>query len=319
MVMIRNTRFAFTLVELLVVIAIIGILIALLLPAVQAAREAARRSTCSNNLKQLGLALHLYHDAFRVFPPGNLGSNTSVVNPAPRLTWALHLYPFIEQKAIYDTYDFGKEYYDPENASTEEKAAARVVSTMLCPTDPGARVRKWSPWQNNVMRYCARGNYAAFFGNISNGATRTGASGHLPAMFGYRPVRLAEVLDGASNTMALGENVRDRKMEGGYRGSYFSDYPGGAWILTRNTPNSPIADMLTTLMCGPSDNQPRINQPCAGVGDSDLAVASRSYHPGGVQVVMGDGSARFVSETIGLRVWQTAGSIAGGEAETLPY
>src|SRR6186997_681908 len=100
----RLRRAGFTLVELLVVIAIIGVLVALLLPAVQAAREASRRTKCSNNMRQLGLATHGYHDTFNVLPLGVLKNDLTKEFSYPRLTWAIHLYPFVEQKAIYDQF-----------------------------------------------------------------------------------------------------------------------------------------------------------------------------------------------------------------------
>src|SRR5688572_26832177 len=99
-------RSAFTLVELLVVIAIIGVLVALLLPAVQAAREASRRAKCANNSRQIGLALHQYHDTVKVLPLGVLQNNLNAEFSYPRLTWAIHIFPYIEQKAIYDKFSF---------------------------------------------------------------------------------------------------------------------------------------------------------------------------------------------------------------------
>ena len=102
----KHAHRGFTLVELLVVIAIIGVLVAMLLPAVQAAREAARRTKCSNNCRQLGVALHNYHDTFNVFPLGVLQNDLSKEFGYPRLTWSIHLYPFLEQKAIYDRFSF---------------------------------------------------------------------------------------------------------------------------------------------------------------------------------------------------------------------
>lgn len=317
--MIQKSRYAFTLVELLVVIAIIGILIALLLPAVQAAREAARRSSCSNNLKQLGLALHLYVDALKVFPPGGLGDQPGSKYPEPRLTWAIHLYPFMEQRAIYDLYDFNKAYYGSTNSNTREKPAAVVIPTMQCPSDPGSTIRDSTA---NGNGYHARGNYAAFFGNLNKGATQNNQTGHLPAAFGYRPVPPAGIVDGLSNTMAFGEMVRDREKKGGIRGSYWWGFPGGAWVFTRNTPNSPAPDVLASTSCTAAMNLPEYNQPCVVTSDAtyynDLTAASRSYHPGGVQVMQCDGSVRFVSETIGLSIWRAAGSIQGGETEQLP-
>ncbi len=146
--MFRRHRVGFTLVELLVVIAIIGVLVALLLPAVQAAREAARRTQCTNNLKQLGLALHNYHDTHRVFPLGVLQSNLGSEFAYPRLTWAIHLYPYLEQQPTYDQFDFEcRPGHDrimdcTQNAATRDAPAAHVVPAMLCPSDArGAQAR----------------------------------------------------------------------------------------------------------------------------------------------------------------------------------
>ncbi|MGI6417931.1 MAG: DUF1559 domain-containing protein [Thermoguttaceae bacterium] len=318
--MLPKRRPAFTLVELLVVIAIIGILIALLLPAVQAAREAARRSQCSNNLKQLGLALHNYHDTYQVLPLGVLQDNLTLEFGYPRLTWTIHLYPFLEQQATYDQFDFKTPactgdnaiYLCPQNAGSVNAPAAHVVPTLLCPSDArGINLRTRAP------NYFARGNYGAFFGNLNKGATRVPTTtGHQPAAFSYRRVTLAAILDGTSNTMAFGEMVRD-PWEDGFRGCYWMDFPGAAWIFTLNTPNSRVPDQIRTSQCPAAYNRPELNMPCVGVNGSAESAASRSRHPGGVQVAMCDGSVQFIAETIGLTVWRALGSIEGKEAETM--
>lgn len=318
--MFRRHRVGFTLVELLVVIAIIGVLVALLLPAVQAAREAARRTQCTNNLKQLGLALHNYHDTHRVFPLGVLQSNLGTEFAYPRLTWAIHLYPYLEQQPTYDQFDFecrpapGNKIMDcAQNAGTRDAPAAHVFSAMLCPSDSrGARI------QTSGNGFHARGNYAAFFGNLNKGATRHMSAGHQPAAFGYRPVSFASILDGTSNTMAFGEMLREATEDGPFRGCYWRDFPGAAWIFTLNTPNSPVPDNIRASQCPGSANQPELNMPCVPVNGNNESAASRSRHPGGVQVALCDGSVRFVTETIGLDVWRAMGSIEGGESVQMP-
>ena len=233
----KTNRPGFTLVELLVVIAIIGILVGLLLPAVQAAREAARRMQCSNNLKQLGLAIHNYHDTHRVFPLGVLQANLNAEFGFPRLTWGIHLYPYIEQSAIYNRFSFtlgsnDTMYLNNANSSGLDSLTARTIPTMLCPSDGvGSQVYAHPGIRPHVT---AKGNYATFFGNINKGATRTLAANHLPAAFGYRPVKFGSITDGTSNSMALGEQLRGATADSAQtmRGSYWYDFPGGAWIFT---------------------------------------------------------------------------------------
>ena len=178
----RRSR-AFTLVELLVVIAIIGILVALLLPAVQAAREAARRISCQNNLKQLGLAIHNYHDTHKALPP----TRTSL----PRHTWAPFLFPFIEQSNLYDQYNWNVNWNDPRN----QPAIATSVSTFRCPSAPGGTGRI-DTVRSGIQ--AAVSDYAPLAG-IANIVVRTG---YIPntdlrgAMVAARWVRMAEIIDG---------------------------------------------------------------------------------------------------------------------------
>lgn len=319
----KTNRPGFTLVELLVVIAIIGILVGLLLPAVQAAREAARRMQCSNNLKQLGLAIHNYHDTHRVFPLGVLQANLNAEFGFPRLTWGIHLYPYIEQSAIYNRFSFtlgsnDTMYLNNANSSGLDSLTARTIPTMLCPSDGvGSQVYAHPGIRPHVT---AKGNYATFFGNINKGATRTLAANHLPAAFGYRPVKFGSITDGTSNSMALGEQLRGATADSAQtmRGSYWYDFPGGAWIFTFVGPNSPVPDSLRVSSCPAAENQPLMNQPCVPVNGSNETVASRSRHTGGVQVVNCDGSVHFISSSIGLDIWRALGSISGNEVTSIP-
>ncbi|HUP77074.1 MAG TPA: DUF1559 domain-containing protein, partial [Pirellula sp.] len=264
----------------------------------------------------LGLALHMYHDSHRVFPLGTLSLNFTQEFSGLRLTWAMPLYAYVEQKNISDAYDFGKPYFDQANCGTADRPGGQSVPSMYCPSDGGARIRISPGALANELRYNARGNYASFFGNLDKGSTRTLATGHLPAAFGYRSVRLGSISDGTSNTMAFGENVRDPAVSSSIRGTLQADYPSGAWIFTRNTPNSPVPDVFVASSCAAANNQPKMNQPCivstAALG-ADQTSSSRSYHTGGVQVNFCDGSVRFTSNSIGLAVWQAMGSIDTGE------
>ncbi len=312
------SRKGFTLVELLVVIAIIGILVGLLLPAVQAAREAARRMQCGNNTKQISLALHNYHDAHKSFPPGVLSRNLNAEFAYPRLTWGIHIYPFIEQGNVYNRFDFvtqpapGDRQMDlPSNCVAADSATRAVIPTMRCPSDSAARI--W--WNtNDGTQAHARGNYAVFFGNMNSGSARTLATGHRPASFGYRRVRFGDISDGTSNSLAFGEMLSWASEQGPFRGCYWRDFSGAAWIFTLNPPNSPIPDLLRATQCviAQGHNLPQQNLPCQPLNGFNETSASRSRHTGGVMVGLCDGSVHFVSQNIGLTVWQGLGGIQDG-------
>ena len=316
-------RIAFTLVELLVVIAIIGILVGLLLPAVQAAREAARRMQCSNNVKQIALSLHNYHDAHKRFPQGVLGTNLALEFSYPRLTWGIFIYPFIEQGNVHSRFDFltnpapGDRIMDlASNSVGANSPTQAVISTMRCPSDNGAQL--WKNTNDDTSAH-SRGNYAVFFGNIDSGSTRTLATGHWPAAFGYRRVRFGDITDGTSNSLAIGEMLSWSQEVGPFRGVYWRDFAGAAWIFTLNTPNSPIPDLIRATQCVQSQghNLPNQNLPCQPFNGFRETSASRSRHTGGVTVGMCDGSVHFVSQNIGIAVWQRLGGIQDGNVVSL--
>ena len=324
---------AFTLVELLVVITIIGILIALLLPAVQAAREAARRAQCANNVKQLGLAFHNYHAAHGSFPPGTIRDYDKWgghPHAGPRTPWLIHLYPYLEQKAAFDRFDFnlghslGWTWAQTANSVGPGAATGVVVSTLLCPSDGKGGDQFTMVDGSTVWGTYASNNYLAFFGNVDEGHSMTLQLPHEPHAFGYnRPTRIRDIVDGTSNTMLVGEyltGVESMKAYNSpsgpndYRGLNFGDNPSQTMVFTTFTPNTSIHDRIWGPQCY---NRPELNLPCVaatGSGQtSDATVASRSRHPGGVHVGMGDGSVQFISETISLINWQALGSIGGGE------
>jgi prepilin-type N-terminal cleavage/methylation domain-containing protein/prepilin-type processing-associated H-X9-DG protein len=304
-----RTRVGFTLVELLVVIAIIGVLVALLLPAVQAAREAANRSSCSNNLKQLGIAFHNYHDTYKSLPFGAYGCCWG--------TWQISVQPFMENKGLYDAYDVDDKDDTPVAAryasAKNLPATTKRIATLTCPSDT-----KNAPISNITSH-----NYAANFGNTgySQQATLNGVTfGGAP--FSYQDptpgasvkiYNFASLTDGLSNTMLAAEVLQGRNSD--LRG--FTWWGDASGFTTYLAPNSPLPDRIYTA--GYCNNLPDINLPCAVSSGTDPTMfASRSRHPGGVQVLMGDGSGRFVSETVNLNAWRAASTSSAAEAIQLP-
>jgi len=288
---------AFTLVELLVVIAIIGILIALLLPAVQAAREAARRMQCLNNLKQLGLALHLHHDAKRHLPPGFFwpegGSGDEL---GAESTWVTHSLPFLEQRAVYERIDWTRGFGQTGDPAKPNQPVASVrIPTMLCPSDSEIEplVRQDVPWW-------AHGNYAA---NNGLGPMTERSDADLPnsrtkgVFYVNSNTRFSAFGDGTSNTVMLSEIVLT---DGDFRG--VMHYPEGCHYHHDFSPNATDPDWTRTAYC---INNPAA--PCIGAyssfSDRKMRLTARSKHPGGVSLAMADGSTHFVSETIDLGVW----------------
>ncbi|MEN6495153.1 MAG: DUF1559 domain-containing protein [Thermoguttaceae bacterium] len=286
----------FTLVELLVVIAIIGILIALLLPAVQAAREAARRTQCNNNLKQIGLALHNYHDTFGVFPPGCISSGTNPPNGGNAVSGWVFILPFMEMENLHRLWDFRYSYDAAEN-----NAAKKVpVDGYFCPSKP--RPEKAS---SSV----AYGDYALSAGT---GHTNSGSVYYRKGMFSQNSVcRFGDILDGTSNTIAVGEKRTVQST------SLVSPQYRWGWHSTRNmcypvnidvVPNATFTFYL--------DNGTTVSGTSAAW--NDYWANFGSDHPGGVQFLAADGSVHFVSETIEFSLYQHLGDKADGNVAAMP-
>jgi len=291
-----TNRAAFTLVELLVVIAIIGVLIALLLPAVQQAREAARRMQCNNQIKQWSLAFHNHADVHGHFPVGSQNGTFG-----PRQTWVIACWPYIEQSALYDRYDVTLAFHVSPHIvqSADTGLCAQFVDLYFCPSDGGNRLWKG----DNYWR--SRANYVVNFGNS---AETTTALKSAPFKHNEK-VGFRDITDGTSNTMMISEVIMAAiDTHNDERGDVFNDDIAAAWYSTHSTPNSGVDSIRVCVNEAP-------NPPC------DTAAAkknsARSRHPGGVNVGFGDGSVRFISDTISHSVYKALGTSQGAEVITL--
>ncbi len=296
----RNLRSAFTLVELLVVIAIIGVLVALLLPAVQAAREAARRSSCGNNMKQLGLALHNYHDTYREFPYGF----SELDAYKKRSCWMQGVLPFLEQTNMADQVKATNVEWIMDVPGAVKDTP---VPSLMCPSD-GTSPALGASGGVRAGGAGFQGNYVGCTGNdymLSVGPLR--------GLF-YRDskTRFATVTDGTSNTLAFSEVIIRGDATGGWGGGggyWGGSRWGGYGFTTVEAPNSAVSDQVYECK---STTFPK--SPCVSIGTSDtLRVLARSYHPGGVQAANVDGSVKFVPDTINLLVYQAMSTVQGGE------
>jgi prepilin-type processing-associated H-X9-DG protein len=323
-------RLAFTLIELLVIIAITAVLIGLLVPAVQKVREAGNRVTCLNNLHQIGLALHNYHDSYGQFPLGSKNDRPRLL-AAPRLTYMFFLYPYLEQENIFRNFDqrppsgtddgYGGTipWCTCNNSLGLEPIQATVVPSLMCPSDGlgGRTSTHYDPTTGAKMATFNHSNYLGFFGDKNYGAFFADSlpNKNKPAVFGFRfGARLSDITDGTSNTLAMGEyltGLPEEEAPDDLRGVHWIDRPGFSQLYTQIGPNSSSPDHY------PSDtycfSRPELNLPCVP-SPWDLATAtSRSRHPGGVNVLLADGSVRFVEDSISLATWRALGTIGGGE------
>jgi prepilin-type N-terminal cleavage/methylation domain-containing protein/prepilin-type processing-associated H-X9-DG protein len=318
----RSTRFCrierrptgFTLVELLVVIAIIGVLVSLLLPAVQAAREAARRSSCQNTIKQLGLGLLNYESAQGEFPKGVIGWN-GVTWAKPRRPFVRTLLDYIEQTAKSQSYDDTKDWTQQLN---QPVLFARLDS-WVCPTDE--------------FVVCARSDYKGNYG--PNWGPRTywyaddddAAPPKGPFGVDYG-ARLGQITDGTSNTLALMEIIQAPHGPQGEvatpdnRGRIWNDDAGSGVVSAILSPNSTAPDVLpvggasSVPLC---HSQPEIGLPCSSSGSTKNGshMASRSRHIGGVQVAMCDGSVHFITDNIELLAWRALSTQDNDDTATI--
>ena len=329
----RSSLRGFTLVELLVVIAIIGILIALLLPAVQAAREAARRSQCSNNLKQMVLALHNYHDVHKVFPPALLNgarqnyARDKYPGQVKNTTGWTMLLPFLEQKPLYDKYNFNvcSSCADANsvgvlgNDTMNEEVIKTRVAVFECPSASTAGELRSNQAGNSAenysMRSARRTNYFFATGAMNDDSSeyqayindiRLGVFGNNGA------AKMAIISDGTSNVIAIGESVGGTK--------YKQDANWGPWGLcgTRTCCHGRVytdsGTSLSTANLATNAANYNINSPYQGDSQGRIfAWTFGSAHPGGAQFGLADGSTRFISETIDYLTFAKVNYIQDGQ------
>jgi prepilin-type N-terminal cleavage/methylation domain-containing protein len=310
-------RGAFTLVELLVVIAIIGVLVALLLPAVQEAREAARRTKCGNNLKQIALALHNYEDTHKRLPFGTPGCCTPNGS-----NWAVSIFPHIELGNLQDKLDLGGNLKTtPQNATVIGQVTK--LPAFICPSDPAAGKPVMERYPHNITPahalwypacmgpthmdqcpYCSNqtpgvNNYCCQGWNFGTTAGGGFQAGEFFGMFGRfaSAIRLGEVTDGLSNTLMVGETLPDHCMFMG--------------VFSQNFPLSGTSIPLGTMV------DRGAGKPGAGT-EWFRSCGYKSQHRAGSNFALGDGSVRMLMNNIDYKLYNELGSRAGGEAVSPP-
>lgn len=322
----KRERSAFTLVELLVVIAIIGILVALLLPAIQAAREAARRAHCVNNMKQIGIATHLHHDQKKfypqyhaaVIPAGQTEVNYTYTWPGP--VWTVALLPFIEEQSLFDAFNKKVVTRDPSNVNY----VTRVISTYVCPSnrtsqnpifedraDAGGNnppralglyyAASMGPTEPDACHFCPVGttgsatNYCCQSNEYGwrdySGAVADSSTGMFGRNMGKR--KFKQVTDGLTNTFLIGETLPE---ECAYQSAFAPNFSLAGTTIPLNT----------------------FEKCLAPPGCHNRGCGFKSPHPGGCHFAMADGSVHFVDEAIGYQIYNQLGTRAGGDIAELP-
>jgi len=316
-------RRAFTLIELLVVIAIIAVLIALLLPAVQQAREAARRTECKNKLKQLGLALHNYHDVHLTFPyvySQNNGSvPTVIISTSTIHTWTEFILPFIDQAPLFNLINFSQNNYETVGSSNKTNLNNKTYVFQTCPSSPFSNTRAdysgvrfsdavnidswatspmaYAPCAGPTLEYDGATAYAdcqdygsPSFCGVSNSKAFTNNPAEAPGLFSVAGVvcnRIAACIDGTSNTLMLCERKGELLSSIGIFTPGRQGVPTGLKINSKYIPLNP--------------------------GGHFYNSGASSYHVGGAQFLMADGAVRFINNNIDFSTYNALGSKAGGE------
>jgi prepilin-type processing-associated H-X9-DG protein len=323
-----------TLLEVLVAIAVVGVLVAFLMPAIHSAREAARRIQCANNLKQIALACHAYHDQIGSFPPGNLASDDGSYS-GTWWGWTSAILAGLEQVSLFNGINFASSASDPANSTIR----VTMLQSFLCPSDSSGHAARLVPWADATYSssvVAAPSNYAACSGDTKSGtsfdrysgdrtslsgpewagwpwAVNLGCKGTFRGIFGDcsngRVIRLAEVLDGSAPTFLIGEQV-------------ISMHAYAAWPINTWTYGSTVIPLnwTTHLHEGEQEadgtecrfgNAYEISPHCSL--NWSYAIGFRSRHPQGANFAMADGSARFVKQSIDHRIYNALGTRAASE------
>lgn len=292
-------RRGFTLIELLVVIAIIAILVALLLPAVQQAREAARRAACKNNLKQIGLALHNYHDVHNAFPPGWMGvtdRRPDVVGESG-FAWATMILPYLDQAPLYGQMDFSLAM----DLAPNRKHLRQHLPVFQCPSDP--KPNTFLTDDRNMQQIeLATANYAGVFGTVELDECYSNPPGTAPvspqgqclsngAFFHNSRVKMRDFTDGTSSTLMVGERTT------------FTE-PSGVSVYGTWTGALPYVDDAAGLVVGHAEHLPN-----TGLHPEDFG----SSHEGGAHFILADGHVQFISENMDQATYEALGTRNGGE------
>ena len=326
-------RRAFTLIELLVVIAIIAILIALLLPAVQQARESARRTQCKNNLKQLGLALHNYHDVSGQFPPGHLANFDAAVGPTWTATnkgsWMIRILPYIDQAPLFNQIEFGTNTdLDVQTfPGTTKRFTTQPIPGYMCPSETAPTIRgnantDGRAKSNYAMNYgdppmpnsdgdCAQNGNALGLSGISghaNGGASTNTTG-IGSRLNYG-AKIRDITDGTSNTIAVGETIP--LCSDHHRNGWF--HWNAPWGVTSPGINWPIRNCEGGTPLAASPTGASLPLPgCHERNDHGYAMGFRSEHTGGAQFLLTDGGVKFFSENMDLLTLQRLGVRKDGQ------
>ncbi|HEV3166823.1 MAG TPA: DUF1559 domain-containing protein [Isosphaeraceae bacterium] len=289
----------FTLIELLVVITIIAVLIGLLLPAVQNAREGARRAQCSNNLKQMGVALHNYHGSVDVFPPGYVSTVKNLGDDYPELGpgwgWAAMTLGQLEQRSLYNAINFSMQITDPASATARQS----VLSVYLCPSSSGNGPVSLRSGERGpvVISDVAPSQYLASAGQ---GEIEDVPGSNNGVFYRNSRVCLRDITDGTGQTLFLGERSRN--------------LCDATWVVCTN-PAWAIRDCATSNVMVLANTGPWPDEPWVNVPNHKGAKADDvwSLHPGGCNFLFGDGSVRFIKESVNPAIFSSLATCKGGE------
>ncbi|MCA8998995.1 MAG: DUF1559 domain-containing protein [Planctomycetaceae bacterium] len=286
----RRRRTGFTLIELLVVIAIIAILIALLLPAVQQAREAARRTQCKNNMRQISLALHNYQSTFTVFPPGVIGTSGSRNANHLLTTWLTLILPQLEQSAVYNQYDFNVRFDHANNAD----AVKQMLTVFVCPSQSDDQI---------VDDLYGPNHYAA------NAGTTPGTDDGV--LYPLSRIRFRDITDGSSQTISAGEIAHEF---GGWARGAMNSGGGGGGGGGGGASQGFARGVLRWWKAAPGCARAGINPPETNCSNSvERQFQFSSPHVGGAQISLSDGSGRFLSENIDVDIFRSLMTRSGNE------